>query len=181
MFGLVAETDLSPLNSRAKYPLGRVVCWFDSLDLQEGEQAFPMFGAALCHVTDIVVGAAEVVLKAFVHTSLDRHALQHKGVPVQTLLFEGMPQGEHSARLGKYPFGEFHGVRASARVLDAFDLADDMSPTELSDTLVKRLVSRIHIRAEGSFVDLAQDILENLGTPRRGNVEKGYILSCETP
>ena len=100
-----------------------------------------MFEEALCYVADIVVGAHQVVLKAFLHTSLDGHTLQHKGVPVQMLLLEGMPQSEHSARLGKYPFGEFHGVRASARVLDAFDFADDMSPAELSNALVKRLVS----------------------------------------
>ena len=140
-----------------------------------------MFEEALCYVADIVVGAHQVVLKAFLHTSLDGRALHHKGVPVQMLLLEGMPQSEHSARLGEYPFGEFDGVRASARVLDAFDFADDMSPTELSDALVKRLVSRIHIRAEGSFVDLAQDILEDFGSPRRGNVEKGYLRSSDTP
>lgn len=140
-----------------------------------------MFGEALCHVADIVVGAHQVVLKAFLHTSLYGDALQHKGVPVQMFPLEGMPQSEHSARLGEYPFGEFDGVRASARVLHAFDFADDMSPTELSDALVKRLVRGIHIRAEGSFVDLAQDILEDFGTPRGGNMEKGYLRSSETP
>jgi len=84
-------------------------------------------------------------LKAFVHTSLDGHGFQDKGLPVQMSLSEGMPQCEHSARLGEYPFGESHGVRAPARVFHAFDLTDDMSPTELSDALVKRLVRGIHV------------------------------------
>jgi len=144
-FGLISEADLSPLDAGTQHPFGGVVCGLDSFDLQEGEQAVPVLEQALGRFSDIVIRALHVLLEALVHPGSDGDRLADKRLPVQMSLFERMPESEHSACLRKHPLGEFHGVRASAGVLDAPDAPDDVRPTKLADALVERLVCGIHV------------------------------------
>ena len=56
-------------------------------------------------------------------------------------------------------------------MFDSLDTSDDAGPAELSDPVVKRLVRRIHVRTEYSFVRIAQNLSEDLCAPRCGHME----------
>jgi len=76
------------------------------------------------------------------HACPEGNGFQDKGLPIQTLTPERIEQGEHPADLREHPSGEFHDVRTPARMTDSFDLSDDMSPTDLPQSLVVVAVSR---------------------------------------
>jgi hypothetical protein len=96
-------------------------------------------------------------------------------------VLEPMPQGEHSACLGKHPLGESHGIRASPGVLDSLDASDDVGPAELPDAIVKRLVRRVHVRTENSLVIITQDLFEDSGPSRSCHMEKRNNRSDDDP
>jgi hypothetical protein len=146
VLGLVAETDLSPLDCRPDTLFSGVVCWFDSFVFQKGEQTMPVLQQALARLADIVIRALSILLEALVHSSLDGNRFQDKGLPVQMSGLEGVPKREHSSRLGKHPRGKSHGLRVSAGVLDSLDPTDDVASAELSDAVVELLVRRVHVR-----------------------------------
>jgi hypothetical protein len=85
-------------------------------------------------------------------------------------ILERMPQGEHSARLGKHPFGKAYRIRAPAGMLESSETSDDVSPTELADPLMKSLVSGIHIRTKHTVVEITQNISEDLCSPGFSNM-----------
>ena len=92
-----------------------------------------------------------------------------------------MPEREHSACLGKHPRRKFHRIRASAGMLDSLDGSDDMRPAELPDAVVKRLIGRVHVRAQNSLVLLAQDLFEDLCPPRCGYMVVRYERRDDDP
>jgi len=137
---LIAETDFSPLDGRTFSPLCGVVGRLNPFVIEKGEQPVPVLEQALCGIAHIIVGAGTILLEAFAHPASDGNGHPYERVPVQMSVLEGVPQGEHSACLGKHPRGEFHSIRASTGMLDSFDTPDDVSPTELTHSFVKGFI-----------------------------------------
>lgn len=135
----------------------------------------PVLEQAFCRLGHIDVGVGAVHLEASAHSTSYGHRFSDKSLPVQMPVLERIPQGEHSACLGKHPLGESHGTRTSAGMFDSLDGSDDVGPAELSDPMVKRLVRRVHVRTKNSFVYIAQNLSEDLCTPRCGHME---VLVC---
>lgn len=169
---LVSEANLTPLHRRTQGSFSQVVGRLHSFIFEKGEQAVPVLQQALCGFTDIIVLTGPVVLETPVHPGANGNRFEDEGLPVQTLAFEGVPQGEHSACLGKHPFGELHAVRASTGVFDPFNGPYDVSPTELTDALMVCFVSGIHVRAKASMEHVSKDLSEDLGASGCGDVEK---------
>jgi len=169
--GLIAETDLPPLDGGAQSSFRRIVGWLDTAVFEKGEQPMPVSEEAFCRLGHIVVGAGGVNLEASAHATSYGHGFSDEHLPVQMVVLEGMPHGEHSACLGEHPRGESHGVRTSAGMFDSLDGSDDVGPAELSETIVKRLVRGVHVRTEDSPVCPAQNLSEDLCSPRCGHME----------
>jgi hypothetical protein len=140
--GLIPEADLSPLNRGANPAFGCIVGRLDSVMLQKREQAIPVLEQAASHPSHIRVRGEFVRLEAVAHAGTERNGFQDKGLPIQMLTPECMEQSEHPADLREHPAGEFHSVRTAARMADSFDLSDDVSPTDLPQSLVVASVGR---------------------------------------
>ena len=140
--GLIPEADLSPLNRGANPSFGCIVGRLDPVVLQKGEQAIPVLEQAASHPGHIRVRGEFVRLEAVAHTGTERNGFQDKGLPVQMLTPKRIEQTEHPADLREHPSREFHRVRTPARMADSFDVSDDMSPTDLPQSLVVASVGR---------------------------------------
>jgi len=178
---LIAEADFSPLDGRTFPPLCGVVGRLNPFVIEKGEQPVPVLEQALCGFAHIIVGAGTILLEAFAHPASDGDGLPYKGIPVQMSVLEGVPQGKHSACLGKHPLGEFYRIRASTGMLDSLDTPDDVSPTELAHSIVKGIVGRVHVRTEDPLVLIAQDLFEDLRPPGCGYMEEGNKRGDEDP
>jgi hypothetical protein len=133
---LITETDLPPLHSRAKASLRNVVGGFDSIIIQKREEAVPVIEQSSRHPGHVRISGQLVHLEAIAHACSERNGFQDKGLPIQTVAPEDIEQSEHPAHLREHPSGKFHCVRTSARMADSFDLSDDVSPTDLPESLV---------------------------------------------
>ena len=139
---LIAEADLPPLYSRTDTLFCNVVGGLDSIMIQKREETVPVIEQSSRHPGYIRISGHLVHLEAIAHTCSERKGFQDKGLPIQTLAPERIEQSERPAHLQEHPSGVFHCIRTPARMADSFDLSDDMSPTDLSQSLVVAAVNR---------------------------------------
>jgi hypothetical protein len=116
VFGLIAIADLSPLDCRTYCPLCCVVGWLNPFVFEKGEQPMPVLEQAFCRLGHVEVGIGAVHLEASAHSTSYGHRFLDESLPVQVPVLERMPQGEHSACLGKHPLGESIRERLCHRI-----------------------------------------------------------------
>ena len=148
--GLVSEADFSPLDRWSDCALCRIVRWLNPLMFKECEKVIPMFEQATGSSCHIRIGTQFVGLEASVHSCSKRDRFFHKGMPVHESFLEGVPKPEHSPGLREHPFGELDSVRTPAAMLQSFEVSDNVSPADLSQTFVIGIVGTEHVRTEYS-------------------------------
>jgi len=181
VFGLISETDLSPLDRRSDSSLSGVVGGFHSLVIEKGKQVVPMLEKASGSTCHIMIRGQLVGLQAIADACPDRDRFCDKGPPIRPPVLEGVPEGKQASDFSEHPSCEPYAIGAPARMFEPFEGPDDMGPTDLSFPLVVGVVRREHIRTDDPVEDVAKDSLEHLCSPGGCQREERHGRGHENP
>ena len=180
--GLVAKTELSPLDGGPEIALCDIVCGLDSFVSKESEEMVPVIQQSFGSSAYVCIRAAKVLLTGAFHPRPHQLGCVEELLTRNVATSKGIPATEDAADFLKHVPRKNVGVRAGATVFERFQLSDDVSPAELADSfLVIRAVGRVIIGGDHTRKDIAQDGFEDLGSPARSDGKVHGQRSYEHP
>lgn len=164
--GLVAEAEFPPLDCRTNSLFRGIISGFHPLMGEECEQVIPIGERAFGSSAHLCVGAGSIL------EAVPFHSSPHEGRGIQELwasdaaFTESMPATKDVPDLLEHICGEHVSIRATAALLEPFELPDHVGPAKLPDPfLVVAAVGGMIIGGDHPFEDTAQNGPEDLGPP----------------
>lgn len=164
-FGLIPETEFSPLDGRPERLLGSIIGWLDAFMGEENEQMWPVVEGSFRSSAHFPVGTALILETVPFHSCPHERRGINELLAVDAAFAEGVPATQDVPDLFEHVLRKHIGIRTATAVFEGFELADQMSPAQLSDSvLVVAAVGRVVVRGDHAAESFAQHGSENLGS-----------------
>ena len=170
--GLIPETEFSPLDGRPERLLGSIIGWLDAFMGEENEQMWPVVEGSFRSSAHSPVGTALILETVPFHSCPHERRGINELLAVDAAFTEGVPATQDVPDLLEHVFRKHIGIRTATAVFEGFELADQMSPAKLPQSvLVVTAIGRMVIRANYPLEGVAQHASEDFGSPACGDGE----------
>jgi hypothetical protein len=159
------------LHRRADCPFRCIIGGPNTLYKEKNEEVVPVFEKTSGLCTDESVFAILVMTTATLHPGANEMRRIEELLATESDPHKGMPTSEDSSRLTEHLAGEGIGVGTAAGVLDSLELSDEVSPTELTNSVMIFTISRIVVGDENSPENASENSRKHCCSTGGGDME----------